>query len=103
MAVVGILGAPPRVLIIGAGSGEDGCERMQGDSGIVIEDVCDDGMQNLGGRLVLMLMRAGILVGDVVVVAVGVMVVVAVGVISFSGFVSDGGGVFPGGFWAGGR
>ena len=37
-------------------------------------------MQNLGGRLVLMFMRAGILIGEVVVVAVGVMVVVAVGV-----------------------
>ena len=56
---------------------------MQGDSGIVIEDVCEDSIQNLGGRLVLMLMRAGILVGEVVVAAVGVMVVVAVGVISF--------------------
>lgn len=29
----------------------------------VIEDVCEDGKQNLHGRLVLMLMRAGILVG----------------------------------------
>ena len=28
-------------------------------------------MQNLGGRLVLMLMRTGILIGEVVVVAVG--------------------------------
>ena len=37
-------------------------------------------MQNLGGRLLLMLMRTGILIGEVVVVAVGVMVVVAVGV-----------------------
>ena len=41
-------------------------------------------MQNLGGRLMLMLMRAGILVGEMVVVAVGVMIVVAVGVIFFS-------------------
>ena len=41
-------------------------------------------MQNLGERLVLMLMRAGIFVGEVVMVAVGVMVVVTVGVISFS-------------------
>ena len=41
-------------------------------------------MQNLGGRLLLMLMRTGILIGEVVVVAVGVMVVVAVGGISFS-------------------
>ena len=50
----------------------------------VIEDVCEDGKQNLHGRLVLMLMRAGILVGEVVVLVVGVMVVVAVCVISFS-------------------
>ena len=56
---------------------------MEGDIGIVMEDVCEDGMRNLGGRLVSMLMRTGILVGGVVVVAVGVMVV-AVGVVSFS-------------------
>lgn len=49
----------------------------------VIEDVCEDGKQNLHGRLVLMLMRAGILVGEVVVLVVGVMVVVAVCVIFF--------------------
>ena len=36
-----------------------------------MEDVCEDGMQNLGRRLVLMLIRAGILVGQVGVVAVG--------------------------------
>ena len=35
-------------------------------------------MQNLGGRLVLMLMRADCLVGEVVVVVAGVMVVVVV-------------------------
>ena len=65
---------------------------MEGDSGIVMEDVCEDNMQNLGGRLVLMLMRAGILVGEVVMVAVGVT--------SFSEklCVSDGGGVFRGRF-----
>ena len=40
---------------------------MEGD-GIVMEDVYRDGMRNLGGRLVLMLMREGILVGGVVVV-----------------------------------
>ena len=57
---------------------------MEGDSGVIMEDVCEDGMQNLGGRLVLMLMRAGYLVGELVVVVVGVMVVVAVGVVSFS-------------------
>ena len=56
---------------------------MQGDSGIVIEDVCEAGMWNLGGRLVLMLMRAGILSGEVVVVAVEVMVVAAIGVMFF--------------------
>ena len=65
-------------------SGENGCGGMKGDSGIVMEDVCEDGIQNLGGRLVSMLMRAGILVGGLVVVVVGVMVVVAVGVVSFS-------------------
>ena len=57
---------------------------MKDDSGIVMEDVCGDNMRNLGGRLVLMLMRVGILVGGVVVVAVGVMVMVEVGVVSFS-------------------
>ena len=40
-------------------------------------------MQNLGKRLVLMLIRVGILVGVVVMVVVGVMVVAAVGLISF--------------------
>ena len=40
-------------------------------------------MWNLGGSLVLMLMRAGILVGGVVVVVVGVMVMVEMGVVSF--------------------
>ena len=65
---------------------------MEGDSGIVMEDVCEDNMQNLGGRLVLMLMRAGILVGEVVMVAVGVT--------SFSEklCVSGRGGVFSGRF-----
>ena len=58
---------------------------MEGDSGIVMEDVCGDDMRNLGERLVLMLMRAGILVGGVVVVVVaGVMAMVEVGVVSFS-------------------
>ena len=60
---------PPRVMIVGV-SATDG-----GDRGIVIEDGCEDGMQNLGGSLVLMLMRAGILAGEVVVMAVEVMVV----------------------------
>ena len=46
---------------------------MEGDSGIVIEDVCEDSMQSLARRLVLMLMRGGILIGEVVVVAVGII------------------------------
>ena len=44
-----------------------------GDSYIVIKDVCEDGMRNLGGKLVLMFTRAGILVGDLVMMAVGVI------------------------------
>ena len=64
MAVVGIAGAPPRVPIVEVCLGEDGCWRdMEGDSGIVMEDVCEDGMQNLAGKLVLMLIRGSILVG----------------------------------------
>ena len=57
---------------------------MKGYSFIIMEDVQEDDLQNLGGRLVLMLMRAGILVGGVVVVEVGVMVVAVMGVIPFS-------------------
>ena len=57
---------------------------MESDSDVVTEDVCEDGMQNLGGRLLLMLMTAGILVGELVVVVVAVIVDVAVGVISIS-------------------
>ena len=57
---------------------------MEGYSSILMEGVCEDGMQSLRGRLALMLMTEGILIGGVVVVAVGLMVVVAVGVISFS-------------------
>ena len=57
---------------------------MKGYSVIIMEDVQEDDLQNLGGRLVLMLMRAGILVGGVVVVEVGVMVVAVMGVIPFS-------------------
>ena len=64
--------------------GKMGAGRMEGDNGIVIEDVCGCDMQNLAERLVLMLMRPGCLVSKVVVVVVGVMVVVAVGAISFS-------------------
>ena len=57
---------------------------MKSYSFIIMEDVREDDLQNLGGRLVLMLMRAGILVGGVVVVEVGVMVVAVMGVIPFS-------------------
>ena len=79
---------------------------MESDSDVVTEDVCEDGMQNLGGRLLLMLMTGGILVGELVVVVVAVIVEVAVGVISISKkkvFVSGGGELFRGGFRAGGR
>ena len=58
---------------------------MEDDSGIVIEGVCEDGMWNLGRKLVLILMRAGILFSEVVVVVVGVMVVAVVRVMSFLG------------------
>ena len=37
---------------MGAGGKGGGVE---GASGIVMEDVCEDGMRNVGGRLVLML------------------------------------------------
>ena len=39
-------GDTPRVLIVGvpATSGEDRCRRMEGDSGIAMEDVCWDDM-----------------------------------------------------------
>ena len=57
---------------------------MEGDSGIVIEDVCGDDVQNLEGRLVLMLMRPGILYVGVAVVVVGVMVMVEMEMVSFS-------------------
>ena len=64
--------------------GGDGIRGMEGNSSIVIEDVCEDDMQNLGGRLVLILMRAGILVGELVLVTVKVMLVVVVGLIFIS-------------------
>ena len=46
---------PPSVLIVwvpvtSGGAGSRG--GMEGDSGIVIEDVCEDGIRNLGGRQV---------------------------------------------------
>ena len=59
------------------------CGGMEGDGGIILE-VCGDDKRNLGGGTVLMLMRAGILVGGVVVVAVGVMVKMEMRVVSFS-------------------
>ena len=79
-------GGPLRASIVGvpATSGKDGCGGNGGDSDIVMEDVCEVGIRNLGGRMVSMLMRAGILLGGLVVVVVGVMVVMAVGVVSFS-------------------
>ena len=64
--------------------GNIGAGGMECDSGIVMEDVCEDDMQNLEGRLVLMLMRPGILCVGVVVVAVGVMVMVEMVMVSFS-------------------
>ena len=63
------MGVPPRVPIVGGGAGGG----RAGDSYIVIKDVCEDGMRNLGGKLVLMFTRAGILVGDLVMMAVGVI------------------------------
>ena len=39
-----------------------GAGEMASDSGIVMEYVCEEGIQNLGGRPVSMLMRTGILV-----------------------------------------
>ena len=53
---------------------------MDGDSGVVMEDVCGDGIGNIGGWPVLMLMRGGILVCGMVVVEVGVITMVDVGV-----------------------
>ena len=63
--------------------GKMGAGEMEDNRGIVMEGECVVGVQNLGGRLLLMLLRAGVLVGVVVLVVVGVMVVVAVGVIFF--------------------
>ena len=80
------MGAPleSRLLKFLQRPGEDSSGGMEGDSGIVIEDVCQDGMQNLVGRIALMLTIAGIFVDELVVVGVGVMVVVVVEVISIS-------------------
>ena len=71
---------------------------MEGYSGIFIEDVCQDSIRTLVRRLVLMLIRTGILVGE--------EVVVALGVISFfekTVFVGDEAEVFRGRFWANGK
>ena len=57
----------------GGASQSPNCWGGGGDSYIVIKDVCEDGMRNLGGKLVLMFTRAGILVGDLVMMAVGVI------------------------------
>ena len=46
---------------------------MEGDSDIFMEDVCENGIKILGGKPVLILMRAGYFVGGVAVVAVGVI------------------------------
>ena len=56
------MGTSPRFPVIGVPEtpwGKMGVEGMEGDKGIVMEDVREDDMQNLGGRLlmVLMLMR----------------------------------------------
>ena len=71
---------------------------MEGYSGIFIEDVCQDSIRTLVRRLVLMLIRAGILVGEVVVVALGV-----ISVFGKTVFVGDGAEVFRGSFWASGK
>ena len=78
------MGAPPEFQLLEflQRPRKDGSRVMESDSGIITEDVCEDGMQYLSGRLILMLARAGILFGELVVVAVGVMLGVAVGVIS---------------------
>ena len=46
---------------------------MESDSDIVMKDVCENGIEILGGKPVLILMRAGYFVGWVVVVAMGVI------------------------------
>ena len=84
-----------------------GAEGMEGESGVVIEGICEDDMQNLSWRLVWILIRASITFGKVVVVAVCVMVVAVVGVMSFfekTLFISDEGRgrVFKGESWTGG-
>ena len=38
--------------MVAGGGGGGGGGGMEGDSGIVIEDVCEDGIRDLGGRLV---------------------------------------------------
>ena len=62
MVAADLVGTSPRFPIIGVPEtswGKMGVGGMEGDKGIVMEDVREDDMQNLGGRLlmVLMLMR----------------------------------------------
>ena len=57
-----------------------GAGEMEDDKAIDIEDECEVDKPNLGGKLVLMLARAGIFVGEVAVVVVAVVVVVVAGV-----------------------
>ena len=59
-----------------------GAGGMWDDSGIIVEDVCEDRLRNLEWVLVLILMRPGILVSGVVVV-MGGMAVVAVRIVRF--------------------
>lgn len=59
-----------------------GAGGMWDDSGIIVEDVCEDRLRNLEWVLVLILMRSGILVSGVVVVMVG-MAVVALRIVRF--------------------
>ena len=75
--MVKIVAVSPRASIVGVPATSQ--ERwvwgeMEGGNGIIMEAAPEDGMLSLGGRLVSTLMRVGILVGGVVVVAVRVMV-----------------------------
>ena len=74
-----------------------GAGEMEDDRGMVIEDECEVGTQNLDGKLMLMLIREGILVD--------VMVVVAVrsDIFDLGGFCCGGGGNGGGGFRVGDR
>ena len=54
-------------------AGKMGEVEVEDDRGLVMEDECMIHIQNLGGRLVLIFIRAGILVCLVAVVVVGVV------------------------------